>query len=794
MVKPLLIVLLAVGTLTGNAQKKIYNKGWIDFNKNGVKDIYEDPKQPITSRVQNLLDQMNIEEKAGQLLTPLGWPMYERKDAKLSLTPLYKEEIAKRHIGMLWAFMRADPWTQRSFDNGLNPLLATQASNMLQRYAIENSRLGIPLLLAEEAAHGHMAIGTTVFPTSIGLSSTWNPELIQKMSVAIAQEVKLQGGHIAYGPVLDLLRDPRWSRTEECFGEDPYLISQFGIAMVKGLQNQNPETHVISTLKHFTAYGMSEGGHNGGSAHIGEYELNEYVLPPFKAAVEAGAGSVMAAYNEVDGTPCHSSKAMLTDLLRGQWGFSGFTVSDLGGLDMLVGHGVAENKKDAALKGFKAGVDSDLGTNCFSGNLVQLVNEGKLDMATLDASVGRVLKAKFEMGLFDAPFVKEAPFTPQMKSEHRELARKVAQESMILLKNEGSLLPLSKTVKSIAVIGPNADNAYNMLGDYTAPQLSSDVVTVLQGIKSHVSSGTTVRYAKGCTIRSEGKAGFAEAIEAAKASDVVVMVMGGSSARDFSSMFEATGALKVTPDMKNDLECGEGSDRATLNLMGEQLSLMNEIHKLGKPTVLVLIKGRPLTISWEAEHMPAIIDAWYPGMEGGNAIADVLFGDVNPAGRLSVSIPRSVGQIPVFYNTHRASNRNDYTDEKGSALYSFGHGLSYTTFDYKNLVVSKQPANSTIAAKLSVDVTNSGKMDGDEVVQVYLNQKYSSHATPEKRLVAFKRVNIPMGKTVTVTFDIPTEQLKLYQGGGKWDVESGKYTLMVGKSSDKIELKDTFEL
>ena len=793
----LCIAIFSAAGLAAPAQSSPFKKNWIDFNKNGVKDPYENTTLSTPERVNDLVSKMTVEEKVGQLLAPLGWPMYERKGDEILLTNKLKEEVRNRHIGMLWAFMRADPWTERTLVSGLNPQLAAKATNQLQRYVIENSRLGIPMLLAEEAPHGHMAIGATVFPTSVGLSSTWNPALVGEMAQAVALEVRKQGGHVAYGPVLDLLRDPRWSRTEESFGEDPYLISEFGVGYVRGLQGSNLKSgrNVISTLKHFAAYGMPEGGHNGGSSHIGEYEMNEYVYPPFKAAVEAGARTVMASYNEVDGIPCHSNRQMLTDMLRDGWKFDGFVFSDLGGLELLKGHGVAADYKEATFKAFTAGVDADLGSNCYHQNLEQLVAEGKIDVATLDRSVARVLAAKFDLGLFDNPFVDEkVGLSATVMQEHRALARRVARESIVLLKNEKSTLPLSREVKSIAVIGPNADNVYNMLGDYTAPQRDGSVITVLQGIKNHVGPQTTVRYAKGCSIRSESEDGFAEALSAARQSDVVVMVMGGSSARDFSSKYEVTGAVKVTEDMKNDMECGEGVDRATLNLMGKQEKLMQQIAALGKPVVLVLIKGRPLSINWANDNLPAIVDAWYPGMEGGNAIADVLFGDYNPAGRLTMSVPRSVGQLPVFYNTKRAANRSDYTDEKGTPLYPFGYGLSYTQFEYRGISAEKLQGRKDSLVKVTVRVANTGKRDGDEVVQLYLKQLVASHTTPNKRLVAFRRTPVKAGEEVSITFTLPAKSFELYQGGGKWAIEPGKFTLMAGGSSSNTVLEQSIEL
>ena len=792
-----LITILFSLSIGVNAQDNIYKNGWIDFNKNGKQDAYENPKLPTIQRVADLMSKMTMEEKAGQLLTPMGWPMYERQGDKILVTDELRKDVSTRFIGSLWGFLRADPWTKRTLVTGLNPDLAAKATNQMQRYVIENSRLGIPLILAEEAPHGHMAIGTTVFPTSVGLSTTWNPDLIGEMAKAIAQEIRRQGAHIAYGPILDLLRDPRWSRTEECYGEDPYLITQFGLAFVCGLQGTNLKSgeNVISTLKHLTGHGMPEGGHNAGSVHAGEFDLHEFFYPPFKEAVKAGALSVMSSYNEIDGIPCTANKYMLTDLLKNSWGFKGFVVSDLGAIEGLVRHGIAIDNKDAAQKAILAGVDADLGSKAFSANLVDLVKTKKLNESVLNAAVKRVLNTKFDIGLFDSPFVDEKNvLNTEMLREHRALARKIAVESMVLLKNQNEFLPLKKEIKSIAVIGPNADNVYNMLGDYTAPQNEGHVVTVLQGIRNHVSKETVIQYAKGCAIRNESESGFEEALNIAKQSDVVVMVMGGSSARDFSSEYETTGAAKVSDDIKTDMESGEGYDRSTLNLMGKQEKLMQEVVKLGKTVVLVLIKGRPLMINWAEKNIPAIIDAWYPGMEGGNAVADVLFGDYNPAGRLTISVPRSVGQLPVYYNTKRQSNRSNYIDEKGEPLYSFGYGLSYTKFEYDNLTLEKSVNGGQIKVNVELTLKNTGKYDGDEVVQVYMREKITSHTTPNKKLVAFKRIHMKSGEAGKVAFELNNSSFELYQGNGKWAMEPGEFKFMVGGSSDRIILEKDMDL
>lgn len=770
---------------------------YYDLNKNGHLDIYENPAFAVEERVRALLSQMTLEEKVGQMLTSLGWPMYERQGNTIRLTEQLVREIEEYHTGSLWGFMRADPWTQRTLTTGLTPALAAKASNMLQKYAIEHGRLGIPLFLAEECPHGHMAIGTTVFPTSIGQASTWNPELIRRMGRAIATEASAQGAHIGYGPVLDLARDPRWSRVEETYGEDAYLNGVMGAALVKGFQGEFPRTKgkVIATLKHFAAYGWTEGGHNGGSAHVGNREMEEAIYPPFREAVAAGALSVMSSYNEIDGIPCTANSNLLTGLLKERWQFKGFVVSDLYAIGGLREHGVADTDYEAAVKAVNAGVDSDLGTNVYAGQLVNAVKRGDVQEVVINKAVSRILALKFQMGLFDHPFVDERePEQVVVSTEHLELAREVARQSIILLKKKNELLPLNKKMKTIAVIGPNADNIYNMLGDYTAPQSESSVVTVLDGIRQKVSNDTHIIYAKGCAVRDSSKSGFQEAIEAARQSDVVVMVMGGSSARDFSSKYEETGAAKVSDSHISDMESGEGYDRSTLELLGRQRELIREVGKLNKPIVLVLIKGRPLLLEGIEAEVDAIVDAWYPGMQGGNAVADVLFGDYNPAGRLTISVPRSVGQLPVYYNTKRKGNRSKYIEEEGTPRYPFGYGLSYTSFNYSDLRAEVVEAEDSCLVNISVKVRNEGSRDGDEVVQLYLRDEVASFTTPFKQLCGFQRIHLKVGETKEITFRLDKKSLALYMQNEEWAVEPGRFTLMLGGSSEQIYQQKEIEI
>jgi len=794
---PLVLVMGMGSNAPDVSNSSPYHIDWVDFNKNGKQDKYENPKLAIEERINDLMSQMTLEEKVGQLLTPYGWPMYERKGNSIIITDELKKDVTQRHIGSLWGFMRADPWTKRTLSTGLTNELSAKAVNQMQKYVIENSRLGIPLILAEECPHGFMALDGTVFPTSLGLSSTWNPDLIEQMGKAIAKEIRYRGSHIGYGPVLDLARELRWSRVEETFGEDAHLTSRFGVSFVKGLQGTDlkSSSNVISTLKAMAGHASPESGHNAGAAHLGERELHEFILPPFEKAVKAGALSVMSAYNEIDGVPSTGNRYILTDLLRKQWGFKGFVVSDLFAIRGLVGHGVAADNNEAALQAITAGVDSDLGATDYYPSIIELIKSGKLKMDVLDEAVRRVLQAKFTVGLFDHPFVDEATkLSAKEKSDHRSLARKIATESVILLKNKDALLPLRKDYKSIAVIGPNADNIYNMLGDYTAPQKEDDVVTVLEGVKNHVAKGTIVKYAKGCAIRNESEAGFAEAINIAKESEMVIMVLGGSSTRDFSSKYEETGAAKVSEDIQTDMESGEGFDRATLSLMGKQEKLLMEISKLGKPVVLVLIQGRPLTTTWAEQNTPAIINAWYPGMEGGNAIADVLFGDYNPAGRLTVTVPRSLGQIPVYYTAKRTGYQSNYVEESGKPLYPFGYGLSYTTFAYSALNVTSKNENGKVEVTADVIVKNTGQKDGDEVVQLYVRDNVSSYTTPDRVLKSFQRIHLKAGESKKVSFVLDEDSFSLYQGNDKWAVEPGKFTIMIGGSSQDIRVQKVIEL
>ncbi|MBQ3313877.1 MAG: glycoside hydrolase family 3 C-terminal domain-containing protein, partial [Prevotella sp.] len=697
---------------------------------------YQNPKLSVEQRVNDLVSRMTLQEKVGQLRCTLAWNYYTIKGKNVEPSELFKKDIAEGQIGMLWGTYRADPWTQKSLENGLNPELAAKAGNALQKYVIEHTRLGIPLFLAEEAPHGHMAIGTTVFPTGFGMAATWNPALIEKTGEVIGQEIRLQGGHISYGPVLDLAREPRWSRVEETMGEDPVLAGELGAAMVKGLGGGilSKPYSTIATLKHFIGYGTTEAGQNGGITIAGARELQESFLPPFKKAINAGALSVMTSYNSLDGIPSTCSKALLTDLLRTQWGFNGFVVSDLYSIDGIHGtHRVAETKQQAGVMALKAGVDADLGALAF-GRLEDAVQKGMVTEAEIDVAVKRILKMKFEMGLFEHPYVDAAQAKQLVRSDNNKaVALQVAREVITLLKNQNHVLPLSKTQK-VLVCGPNADNVYNMLGDYTAPQEDGNVKTILAGIRSKLPA-SQVTYVKGCAVRDTTASNIAEAVAAAKEADVVVVAVGGSSARDFKTSYKETGAAVTDSKTISDMDCGEGFDRATLTPLGHQMQLLKALKATGKPLVVVYIEGRPMDKSWAAQHADALLTAYYPGQEGGTAIADVLFGDYNPAGRLPVSVPANVGQIPVYYNK-KPPMPHDYVEMSARPLYAFGYGLSYTTFKYDDLNIEE---TGDTQFKVTFNVTNTGDMDGDEVVQLYLHDEFASTAQPMMQLKKFSR-------------------------------------------------------
>ena len=785
MKKTYMAMLLLACSLTANAQKP----------------VYKDASQPVELRVADLLSRMTLDEKIGQVRCPLGWFIYD-KDAKgkVSLTEKFYKYTDEQYIGNYWAVLRADPWTQKTLTTGLNPALSAEMLNMMQRYAVEKTRLGIPIMVAEETPHGHMAIGATVFPTALSQAATFDRNVLFRMGEAMGAEIRAQGAHVGYGPVIDIAREPRWSRMEETFGEDPTLAGILASEVVRGMQgdlNLNGEVandgqHVYSTLKHFAAYGIPEGGLNGEMASVGERTLLSEYVPQFKRTVEAGVGSIMTSYNMIDGVPCTSNRHLLTEVLRDTWGFKGAIYSDLQSIEGVAQtHHCAENWEEAGALAVNAGVDIDLEGNSYQ-YLRHAIETGKASEADLDRAVSKVLTLKFNLGLFENPYVDAKRAARIVRSEeHQQLAREVARKGICLLENDGTL-PLSKDLRHVAVIGPNADMMYNQLGDYTAPQDRSAIATVLDGVRAMLPTAE-VEYVKGCAIRDTTTSDIAAAVAAAKRSEVTILVVGGSSARDFKTEYLSTGAALVGKGELSDMDSGEGYDRASLQLMGDQERLMQALIDAGVKLVVVYIEGRPLNMNLAAEKANALLTAWYPGGQGGMAIADVLFGDYNPAGRIPVSIPRNVGQIPVYYSKHPS---HDYIDSPAAPLYSFGYGKSYTTFAYSNLVCAtvKPAPGEDVLARVTFTVTNTGDRDGEEVPQLYVRDVTGSVETPHMALKNFDRIALRAGESRTVTFDLRHDDLALYNLKMEHVVEPGEFKVMVGAASNDIRLEGSFRI
>ncbi|MBQ9671049.1 MAG: glycoside hydrolase family 3 C-terminal domain-containing protein [Prevotella sp.] len=761
---------ITVITLTAFPQKKL---------------PYKDATLPIEQRVGDLLGRMSVKEKIGQLRCTLAWNYYEIKGNDVVPSESFKKDIAEGQIGMLWGTYRADPWTQKSLENGLNPELAAKAGNALQRYVVEHTRWGIPLFLAEEAPHGHMAIGTTVFPTGLGMAATWDTALIERVGEVIAKEIRLQGGHISYGPVLDLARDARWSRVEETMGEDPVLTAEIGAAQVRGLGGGNLSLpySTLATLKHFIAYGTTEGGQNGNPTFLGQRELWENFLPTFKRVIDAGALSIMTSYNSLDGIPSTCNDYLLTDVLHNQWNFRGFVVSDLYSINgMWHTHHVSNTLDEAGVMALKAGVDADLGALAYE-NLEKALNNGDITIDDIDRACGRILRMKFEMGLFENPYVDAKKAKKEVRSEaHKQVALQAARASVTMLKNDNNTLPLAKTAH-VAVIGPNADNRYNQLGDYTSPQDDGNVKTVLDGIRQKIGTAN-VEYVKGCAVRDTTESDIKAAVKAAERADVIVVCVGGSSARDFKTSYKDTGAAVADASVVSDMDCGEGFDRATLSLLGDQQRLLECLKATGKPMIVVYIEGRPLDKTWAADNADALLTAYYPGQEGGTAIADVLFGDYNPAGRLPVSVPADIGQIPVYYNK-KAPLVHDYVEMSALPLYSFGFGLSYTTFDYSDMKIT-ETGNGWM---VECNVTNTGNYDGEEVVQLYIHDEVASTVQPLKQLKHFARKMIRKGESERFCFMLTKDDLCIVDRNMNRVVEPGDFKIMIGSSSDNIRLE-----
>jgi beta-glucosidase len=761
-----------------------------------------DATHPVEERVTDLLGRMTFEEKVGQLRG--AWPgvtaYVKAKDGSGEIAEAWKPLLTDAPIGLLGSTLRAEPFFGVTMEAGLSRREGAEFLNKVQQYVRDHTRLGIPLFVTDDAHRGQQAIGATIFPQLCSMGPTWNPDLQEKVERAIATEMRSQGVTIAFAPNLDVIRDPRWGRNDQNFGEDPWHTSVMGKAAVRGFQGEslNTDHSVVALLRAYPGLGDADGGHDFTGFSRGMRDLHEVVLRPWGEAIRAGAEAVMIEQSEMDGVPVPCSHYYLDDLLRKQWGFKGIALDDNGGIERLVGWRVARDKAHAAALALHAGNDlavSDANPNrldrhgkpraVYSPDVIrEALDQGLVSMKEIDRAAARVLRLKFLLGLFENPFVDpDRAESVARCTEHRRLALQAARESMILLKNQGATLPLAKEVQSVAVIGPNADNTWNQLGDYAASHDREDVVTVLDGVKKIAGErGISVRYAEGCGIRTQSKDGFPAALEAARQSDVIVAVVGGSSRIQYPG---ADGRRGRHPEA----DTGEGQARATLDLLGVQLDLLKAVKETGKPLVVVLIHGRAHTINWIAENADAIVDAWYPGEAGGTAVAEVLFGEYNPGGKLTVSIPRHVGQLPVYYY-HLYAQRKKHLDlDAAGPLYPFGFGLSYTTFQYANLKIEPGSIRENDSAQVTVDVTNSGKVAGDEVVQLYIRDEVASVARPRLQLKGFRRIHLEPGETKPVTFEIGRDELCFYGLDGEWIVEPGDFTLMIGRNSRDMALR-----
>jgi beta-glucosidase len=723
---------------------------------------FSQPKT-IDQKVNALLKQMTLEEKIGQLNQYTG---DNAATGPITINPNKQTEIKQGLIGSM-----------------LN-ILGTQHTRQYQELAMQ-SRLKIPLLFGQDVIHGYK----TTFPLPLAEAASWDLDAMELSARIAAIEASASGIHWTFAPMVDISRDPRWGRVMEGAGEDTYLGSKIAYARVKGFQGKLGDVNsVMACVKHFAAYGAAVGGRDYNSVDMSERMLWETYLPPFKSALDAGAATFMNSFNDLNGIPATGNKYLQRDILKGKWNFQGFVVSDWGSIGEMVSHGYSKNNKEAALQAITAGSDMDMESNAYRSHLAELVKEKKVSITLIDDAVKRILRKKFELGLFDDPFKYCNPEREQAalnNPEHRKAARDIAAKSIVLLKNENGILPLSKEIKTIAFIGPLVKERKQNMGFWSVelPEVDYDkhVISQWEGVQNKVGNSAKLLYAKGCEIEGDNKDGFAEAVAVANQADVVILSIG--ERRDMS---------------------GEAKSRSNLRLPGVQEELIKAIQATGKPIVVLINAGRPLIFNYTADTVPAILYTWWLGTEAGNAIADVLFGDYNPSGKLPMSFPREEGQIPIYYNhfntgrpaaNETATNYvSAYTDLKNSPKFPFGFGLSYTTFDYSDLKLSQNKIKSTETIEVSMTITNSGKVAGEEVVQLYLRDKVGSVVRPIIELKDFQKIKLNAGETKTVKFTIDKQKLSFYNADLKWITEPGDFDLMIGSSSSDIRLKATFEL
>ena len=790
----LAVVLQAAFIPASMAQKSIYHKGWVDFNKNGKMDVFEDPSQPINKRIADLLSQMTVEEKTCQLATLYGYKrvLKEEMPADSWKNEVWKDGIANidEELNNLTSHTDDAP-TQYSFPFSKH----ANAINTIQKWFVEQTRMGIPVDFTNEGIHGLNHDRATPLPAPIGIGSTFDKELVRQAGQTVGREAKALGYTNVYTPILDPARDQRWGRVVECYGEDPYHIAEMGKQMCLGVQEEG----VASTLKHFAVYSVPKGGRDGADRtdpHVAPREMYQIYLYPFRRVIqEAHAMGVMSSYNDWNGEPITGSYYFLTELLRQKFGFDGYVVSDSEAVEYLyTKHHVANDAKEAVRQAIEAGLN--VRTNftmpqTYIFPLRELVKEGKVSMKTLDSRVADVLRVKFRLGLFDDPYVKDPKAADKIvhTAASEEMATQMNRESMVLLKNANNLLPLDKSkIKNILVTGPLAAETNYAISRYGPSH--NHVTSVLDGIKDYVGTSATVTYAKGCDIvdatwpeseiietplTDKEQADINAAVEQAKNADVIIAAVGEDVDR-----------------------VGESLSRTGLNLPGRQLKLIQALQATGKPVVMVMINGQPLTVNWENKYVPAILEAWFPGPESGKVIAETLFGDNNPGGKLSITFPKTVGQIEFNFPFKPSSQapqggKNSWGNTSvNGALYPFGYGLSYTSFEYSNLQVSPESGHQQNDIEVTVDVTNTGQRKGDDVVELYLKQEYSSVTTYEYDLRGFERVPLNPGEKKTVHFTLHPDDLAFLDKNMNWTVEPGKFQVMIGASSEDLKLKKEF--
>ena len=753
----------------------------------GKTPVYLDPAQPIRARVEDLLSRMTLKEKVGQLNQPCVYVEELGKDipSKTEACRKFAEGTYTDEIGPAGGFFTLA-------DQILHKGARQQAEyfNELQSIALNRTRLRIPLLQTEESTHGGMFPGATIFPEGLGIGSTFDMDLVRSIYTVAAREARSVGIHQLSTLVLEPDRDPRMGRNAEGYSEDPYLVARIAEEIVHGVQGKNiaADDKGVTVFTDFPGQSEPASGLERGAVEYSERRLREVFLPPWIAGLtKAGGLGVMAGYPEVDDVVTHGSEKLLTRMLREELGFEGLVLSEGGGFSTLTYENIVATQKEAGALGLKAGVDLNITYEpAYMKPLIENVEEGRVSMALIDRAVRRVLTQKFKLGLFEHPYVDPDRAVKVMHTkENQDLSLRTAREGIVLLKNENNALPLKKDLKSIAVIGPNADAMYSQLGDYTTQAVLQHVVTVLEGVKGKMPQAK-VEYVKGCDVIGGDKSGFAAATKAAKNAQVAILVVG-----------ERMGQLgHEEGERRTD---GEGSDVANLDLTGHQEDLIKAVYETGTPTVVVLINGRPLSTRWTSEHVPAILEGWLPGERGGEAVADILFGDYNPGGRLAITVPRHSGQLPIYYNykpskAYWMMEGRGYADMPATPLYEFGFGLSYTKFSYSNLRITPSEIRPEGQAQVTLDVKNTGEREGDEVVQLYIHHVTGSVATPVKQLKGFERISLRPGDVKTVSFTLTSEEMALLNQDMHWVVEPGALEIMVGASSQDIRLKGTLQV